>query len=152
VTKPHFFTYIEHRGFVALAFANNDLAPHWHGVHRLAHGLDRHVIGILALAHAHRPGRGHRSSLYNPQAVEPQLVLHHPLCHIQSSRAASIEVSGVRLQGERPEAALRRHFLLCLSIARLNFRTFSLSSFLSLAAFGSWRQFSREHLSDSISL
>ena len=50
------FADVEHRRLVALAFADDDGAVDRHGVHLAAHRLDRHLIGAVAIALAHRVG------------------------------------------------------------------------------------------------
>ena len=51
---------VEHRRFVALAFADDDRAVDRHGVHLAAHRLDGHLVGAVAIALAHgvRAGNG----------------------------------------------------------------------------------------------
>ena len=48
-----FFADEEHGRFVALAFADDDGAVHWHFVHDFAHGFDGGLIGFVAVAQAH---------------------------------------------------------------------------------------------------
>src|SRR5205085_6652011 len=60
----------EHRGPVGLALAPDDATAHRHGVHRLAHRLDRDVVGVLAVALPHRPRSGDCRRLAHAQEVQ----------------------------------------------------------------------------------
>ena len=51
-----FFADEKHRGFVALALADDDGAVHRHGVHHLAHRFHGDVVGLVAVALAHGAG------------------------------------------------------------------------------------------------
>ncbi len=57
-----FLADVEHGRFVALAFANDDIAAHGDGVHRLPHGLGCDLVCQLAIAGAHG-ARGRDSRL-----------------------------------------------------------------------------------------
>ena len=76
MTGADFFADVEHGRFVALAFADDDLAAHRHGVHDLAHGFDGDVVGVLALALSHGLRRSDRRRFDDAQELKPQLVLH----------------------------------------------------------------------------
>ena len=60
----------EHGCFVALALADDDATAHRHGVHLLAHRLDRDVVGVLAVALTHRPRGGDGRGLAHAQEVQ----------------------------------------------------------------------------------
>src|SRR5437588_3938289 len=60
----------EHGGLVALALADDDATAHRHYVHLLAHRLDRHVVGVLAVALPHRPRSGDGRRLAHAQEVQ----------------------------------------------------------------------------------
>ncbi len=49
---------VQHRRFVALAFADDDRAVDRHRVHLAAHRFDGHLVGAMAIALAHRVGAG----------------------------------------------------------------------------------------------
>ena len=61
---------IKHRRLVAFALADDDPAAHRDGIHHLAHRLDRDVVGMLAVALAHRLGRFDRGGLGHTQKIE----------------------------------------------------------------------------------
>ena len=54
LTQPDLLADVEHRRFVALAFADDDGAVDRHRVHHLAHRLDGDLVGLVAVALAHR--------------------------------------------------------------------------------------------------
>ena len=76
-SAAEFLADVEHRSLVAFAFADDDAAAHRDRVHDLAHCLDRDVVGMFAVALAHRLGRFDRRSLAlraeNPVTVRVQL-------------------------------------------------------------------------------
>ena len=49
---------VEQGRLVALALADHDAAVHGQVVHLPAHGLDRDLVGVAAVAAAHGAGRG----------------------------------------------------------------------------------------------
>ena len=73
-----FFADIEHGRFIALAFANHDRAPHGDGVHGLAHGFGRDLIGKFALPLAHGVRGGDGRSLHHPQKSRSQITFNIP--------------------------------------------------------------------------
>src|SRR2546421_12591440 len=77
----------EHRGLVALALADDDATAHRHGVHLLAHRLDRDVVGILAVALPHRPRSGDCRRLAHAQEVQGYVDTVQLLSHAENSRS-----------------------------------------------------------------
>jgi hypothetical protein len=79
---------VEHRRLVALALADDDVAVDGDRVHLRAHRLDRHLVGLVAVALAHRLGAGDRRLLDHAQEVERQVVVHEaaaaPVVHHSS--------------------------------------------------------------------
>ena len=51
---PDLLADVQHRRFVALAFADDDRAVDRHRVHRAAHRFDRRLIGPMTIALPHR--------------------------------------------------------------------------------------------------
>ena len=66
----------QHRRLVALALADDDGAVDRHRVHLAPHRLDRHLVGLVPVALAHRLGAGDRRLLDDPQEVERQVRVH----------------------------------------------------------------------------
>ncbi len=64
---------VEHRRLVALALADDDRAVDRHRVHLLPHGLDGHLVGLVAVALPHRVGAGDRRLLDDAQEVEREV-------------------------------------------------------------------------------
>ena len=58
--RADFFADIEHRRFIALAFADDDAALHGHGVERGAHGVDCGLVGGLLVTATYELGGGLR--------------------------------------------------------------------------------------------
>ena len=71
-----FFADVKHGRFVALALADHDRAIHADGFHFRAHGFDRGLIGLVAVAQPHRPGRRDRRQLHDAQKFQAQLAFH----------------------------------------------------------------------------
>ena len=63
------FTDVEHRRFVALAFADHDRAVDRHGIHLATHRFDRDLIGAVAVALAHGVRAGDRGLFGNAEEV-----------------------------------------------------------------------------------
>jgi hypothetical protein len=70
---------VQHRRLVALAFADHHGAADVDGVEGAAHGLDRDVIGQLAIAAAHEPGRRQGRRLRDPNDFQGQVAIVHRL-------------------------------------------------------------------------
>ena len=68
-------TDVEHGGFVALAFTDDDGAVHGDGVHGFAHGLGGDLVGVLAVALAHHLGAGDGRVLYHAQEFQAEVGL-----------------------------------------------------------------------------
>jgi len=68
---------VEHRGLVALAFADDDDPLDVEVFHLLAHGLDGDLVGVLAVSLAHGPGRGYGGALHDPYELQRQLIAPH---------------------------------------------------------------------------
>ena len=66
---------VEHRRLVALALADHDRAVDVEHVERLAHGVDRGLVGRLLVAAAHQPGAGEGGRLGDPDAVQRQVAV-----------------------------------------------------------------------------
>ena len=65
----------EHRRLVALALADHDRAVDVEDVERLAHGVDRRLVGRLLVAAPHQPGAGEGGCLGHPDAVQRQVAI-----------------------------------------------------------------------------
>src|SRR5690606_28091992 len=68
------FADIEHRRFVALAFADDDAALHRHGVERRAHGVDGGLVGGLLIAPAGQLGGRDRGGDRHARCREREIV------------------------------------------------------------------------------
>ena len=64
---------VEHRRLVALAFADDDGAVDRHGVHHLAHRLDGDLVGLVAIALAHRVRARDGGLLDDAQELEREI-------------------------------------------------------------------------------
>jgi hypothetical protein len=82
MAEPNLFADVQHRSFVALAFADHDLSAHWNGVHYFAHSFDGHVIGVFTIALPHSLRGSDPSGFDYAQKIEPQLVLHLSFTHM----------------------------------------------------------------------
>ena len=82
IAAADLFADIEHRSLVAFAFADDDAAAHRHGVHHLAHRFDRDVVGVFAVALAHRLGRFDRRRLGHTQKIERQFAFSFDVFHL----------------------------------------------------------------------
>ena len=67
---PDLLADVEHRRLVALALADDDGAVDRHGVHHLAHRLDGDLVGLVAVALAHRVRAGDGRLLDDAQELE----------------------------------------------------------------------------------
>ena len=56
--RAHLLADVEHRRLVALALADHHRAVDVERVERLAHGVDRGLVGLVLVAAAHQPRRG----------------------------------------------------------------------------------------------
>jgi len=65
-----FFTDVEHRRFVALAFADHDLARNQYRVKCLAHCVHGRLVGDFFIALTHLPGCSKRSGFGNANKFE----------------------------------------------------------------------------------
>src|SRR5215469_7734485 len=74
--EADFFADVEHGGFVALAFADDDGAVHLDFVHRRAHGLDGDFVSFVAVAEAHGAGGRDRSVFDDAQKIEAETFFH----------------------------------------------------------------------------
>jgi hypothetical protein len=72
-TSPTFFADIEHRRFVALTLADDDRPVDRHRVHHLAHRLDGNLIGLVAVALAHRVRARNRRLLDDAEKFEGEV-------------------------------------------------------------------------------
>ena len=63
----------EHRRLVALALTDDDRAVDRHRVHHLAHRLDGDLIGLVAIALAHRVRAGDGGLLDDAQQLQRQM-------------------------------------------------------------------------------
>src|ERR1700727_1053707 len=70
--QANFFADVEHRSFVAFAFADHDSPVHLYGVHRFAHGFD----GDVAIAKTHRARSGDRAVFDDTQKFQAKLLFH----------------------------------------------------------------------------
>ena len=70
------FADVEHRRFVAFALANHDRAVDGQLVHRLPHGFDGGLVGLVTVALPHREGRGDRGLLDNVQEMKGKVGVH----------------------------------------------------------------------------
>ena len=67
---------VEHGSLVALALADDDRAAHLEPVELLAHRLDRHLIGVLPFAVAHRPCCGDGCFFRDTQKTDLETGFH----------------------------------------------------------------------------
>ena len=67
---------VEHRRFVALALADDDRAVDRHGVHDPAHGFDRDLIGLVAVALAHRVRARDRGLFDDAEKFKREIGMH----------------------------------------------------------------------------
>ena len=70
VRHSDLFADVQHRRLVALPFADDDRAVDRHRVHALAHGLDRHLVGLVPVALPHRVRAGNRRLFDHGKKVE----------------------------------------------------------------------------------
>ena len=70
VRHPDLLADVEHRRLVALSLADHDRAVDRHRVHDLAHGLDRDLIGSVAIALPHGVRAGNRRLLDHSQKLQ----------------------------------------------------------------------------------
>ena len=68
---------VQHGRLVALAFADHDGAVDVDGLHLLAHGVHRHLVGVLAVALAHGAGGRDGGPLHHPHELQKQVVAMH---------------------------------------------------------------------------
>ena len=71
--QPDLLADVEHRRFVALAFADDDRAVDRHRVHHLAHRLDGHLVGLVAVALPHRVRARDRGLLDDAKKLERKI-------------------------------------------------------------------------------
>ena len=79
---------VEHRGFVALALADDDATGEVDLVHRPAHGLGGQLVRAVPIAATHRPCRGDGRLLGDPDHLEREELFHRLLC-----RQAGVPIS-----------------------------------------------------------
>ena len=73
VDEPDLFADVQHRRFVALAFADHDRPVDRHRVHHLPHRLDGRLIGFVAVALAHRVRARDRGLLDDAEELEREV-------------------------------------------------------------------------------
>ena len=95
---------VEHRRLVALAFADDDGAVDRHGVHHPAHRLDGDLVGLVAVALAHRVRAGDGRLLDDAQELEREIGIHES----QSESSCSSCVLQTRSACVRRQLAARR--------------------------------------------
>ena len=71
-----FFADVEHGRFVALAFADDDVAAHGNRVHGLAHGFGGDLVGLRTVALSHGAGRCDGGFLDHAQEFERKIAFH----------------------------------------------------------------------------
>jgi hypothetical protein len=67
---------VQHRRFVALAFANDNRSVNRHMVQHPAHRLDRHLIRLVPVALPHRLGARDRRLFDDAQEFEGEIGIH----------------------------------------------------------------------------
>ena len=73
---PHPFADVEHRRLVALALADHDGAVDGDGIETPAHGLDRRLIGGVAITLPHRVGARDRRLFDDAEEIEGEVGVH----------------------------------------------------------------------------
>ena len=68
----HALADVQHRGLVALAFADHDGAAHGYRIHHPAHGLHRNLVGVFAVALAHGVGAGDGRLFHHTHELQRQ--------------------------------------------------------------------------------
>ena len=64
--EPDLLADVEHRGFIALAFTDDDGGRHGHSIQNAPHRLHRRLVGQRAVAPAHGSRRIDRSLFHHP--------------------------------------------------------------------------------------
>ena len=77
--QPHLLSDVQHRRFIAFAFADHDGAVHLQAVHRFAHRLHRHFIRLVTIAKTHRARCCNCRVFYHSQEFQAQLSFHRSL-------------------------------------------------------------------------
>ena len=79
--KSDLFADVQHGGFIAFAFSDDDGAVHFHLVHGFTHGLDGDFVGFFAIAKPHGARGGNRSIFDHAQEFQTETLFHRtPLC------------------------------------------------------------------------
>ena len=76
----------QHRRLVALALANHDGAVDRDGVEAMAHRLDRHLIGLVPIALAHRVRARDRGFLDHAKEFEREVRVHRDSRGVSAAR------------------------------------------------------------------
>ena len=82
---------VEHGRLVPLALTDHDRAVDVDALHLLAHRLDRHLVGVLAVSLAHGAGGGHGRPLHHPHELQEQVVSMHGLFPLNAEDAEVTE-------------------------------------------------------------
>src|SRR5438093_1058280 len=80
-----------HGRLVPLALTDHDRAVDVDALHLLAHRLDRHLVGVLAVSLAHGAGGGHGRPLHHPHELQEQVVSMHGLFPLNAEDAEVTE-------------------------------------------------------------
>src|SRR5687767_558706 len=100
-SAAYFLADVEHRRFVAFAFANHDAPAHRHRLHHFTHRLDGDLIRVFSVALAHRARRGDCRRLTYAQEIERQLTLSpHVVMHLLSSPDLEVVCPEIRVSAE----------------------------------------------------
>ncbi len=70
------FADVEHRRFIAFAFANHDRAVHGNGVHDFAHAFSSDFVREMAVALTHGAGRCNRGLFHDTQELEREVAFN----------------------------------------------------------------------------
>jgi hypothetical protein len=76
VSTSDLFPDIEHRGFVAFAFSNDDAPPDVHFAEGTSHSITRSLVGGVSISFSDPPGAGEGSSLRDSYKFQFQVPFH----------------------------------------------------------------------------
>src|SRR5258708_10693886 len=78
-SQSHFFSDVQHRRFVPLAFTNHNRSVNFHRVHRLTHRFYGHFVGVVTVPKSHRSSCRNRRIFHHPQKIQTELLFHPSL-------------------------------------------------------------------------